>query len=154
MSQRRHDGHRSQERLLLDEVRDERRRGHAFDAHFTEDALVFRIVHASDAAGHAEHALGDFAGYEIRIVLARGGHEHIGLADARILLVARIAAVAVNDEVRPSQLHGEAIGRGEPLLDDRHLVAALQHDASQIRPDFAAASDNDVHGYHLIQNVT
>ena len=29
-----------------------------------KDALVFRIVHASDAAGHAEHALGDFAGYE------------------------------------------------------------------------------------------
>lgn len=72
--------------------------------------LVFRIVHASDAAGHAEHALGDFAGYEIRVVLARGGHEHIGLADARVLLVARVAAVAVNDEVRPSQLHGEAIG--------------------------------------------
>ena len=47
-----------------------------------------------------------------------------GAPDARVLLVLRVAAVAVDDQVAPLKRHRQAVGRGQILLDDGHVVAA------------------------------
>ena len=122
--QRRGHAHAAQQRLFLDEVRNERGGRHALDAHLLEDAEVLRAVHARDAARHVEHALRYLARHEVVVVLAGGGHEHVGAPDARVLLVLRVAAVAVDDQVAPLKRHRQAVGRGQILLDDGHVVAA------------------------------
>ena len=110
-----------------------------------EDAHVLRAVHARNASGHAEHALRDLARHEVAVVLAGRGDEHVGVADTRVLLELRVAAVAVDDEVATRELHRQTVGGASVLLDDSNLVAALQKHVRKIGADLSAAVDHYIH---------
>ena len=149
--QRRNHANRAQQRFLLDEICNERRRGHALNSHLAEDAQVLRVVHAGNHARHVKHALRDLARHQIAIVLARSCHKHIGSPNARILLIVRIASIAPNDQIATLKLHRKPVGATERLFDNGYLVAALQQNLSQIRPNLSSAGNNDVHVITLSQ---
>ena len=99
MIQRRYHRNGTKQCLFFDQVRDQRGRGYAFDAHLTEDAQVLRVVHAGNHTRHIEHALSHFAGYQIRIILPRSTYEDIGLPDTCIFLTTRIAGITLDDQI-------------------------------------------------------
>ena len=105
----------------------------------------FRVVHASDDARDMKHALRDLARHQVTVVEAGRRHEHVRSPDACVLLIARVAAVAVNDEIAAFEHDRQLVGGLEGLLDDRDLVSALKQNRSEVRPDLPAAGDDDEH---------
>jgi hypothetical protein len=105
---------------------------------------VERVLDAADDLRHLELELGQARDDEVVLVVARGGHDHVGRTDTAPLEKRRLRRVPVHDDGA-----GLLDGLREPrlvALDDRHVVVVADEDPSQVAADVAAAGDEHVHG--------
>ena len=131
--------------LVLDEAEDPGRGADGLrDPEQVEVLLVPRVVHPRDHLRHPVALLGDLRDHEVVLVVSRHGEHDVGrTVDPRALEhvdLGRVAAQRHRAELLLEQLEAVAA-----LLDERHLVSHVEQRRGDVRPDLAAAGDDQVH---------
>ena len=131
--------------LVLDQRHDRSGRGDGRrDAEQVEVGLVARVVDARDHLRDAVLLAAELADDDVVLVVAGRRDEQVGRAlDPGALEHEHLGGVAADHLVL--ELGLELVEAVRLLLDQRHLVAAAQQRAGEVRADLAAACDQDVH---------
>ena len=114
------------------------------DAEQVEVRLVARVVDPGDHFRDAVLLAAELADHDVVLVVPGCGDEQVGRAlDPGALEHEHLGRVAADHLVLELRLElVEAVGL---LLDQRHLVAAAQQRAREVRADLATTRDQDVH---------